>query len=304
MSIRKNPSESQKKRLLRLNANSCCVCKQWGVGLHFHHIDGNPSNTVDSNIAVLCVRDHDIHHRPNNYTQLNHIELGESKIREYKNSWEEFVEEAKKSKPNIVAVLSAYGSFQAIHSARLLFQWKDSRIEFERIYHLLNGSIDQWLDQIMEEIVRLGRNIQLTCISEPLRIEYCPCCSISLRNVLDPIVFQKMNNESWKSESLCSIYINPEQPSLAFLIAFKEEYTFSGDLHLCGKFIHYQDEKREERIVVRSHPSARAQVSQIVQKIIKDWEPAKILIGTGDHEEPDLIGELVLPQCWERVNRR
>ncbi len=53
-------SKPLRDMLLRKNARACCVCKARNVGLNFHHIDGDSSNTTEASLAVLCVRDHDI----------------------------------------------------------------------------------------------------------------------------------------------------------------------------------------------------------------------------------------------------
>src|SRR6476659_9458977 len=67
MARRVKANEEQRCRLFAANASRCCVCKRSGIGLHLHHINGNPSDTVDENLAVLCVEDHDRHHRPSSY---------------------------------------------------------------------------------------------------------------------------------------------------------------------------------------------------------------------------------------------
>src|ERR1035438_1712344 len=121
-----NPARRQRKRLLTANANRCCVCKRQGVGLHLHHIDEDSSNTVDENLAVLCVEDHDRHHRPGSYGfQVSHLELGPEQIRQHKQSWEAFVIEAQQSNPRVVATLAAYGTVELIHSLQLIMQWPD-----------------------------------------------------------------------------------------------------------------------------------------------------------------------------------
>ena len=75
--MRRNPIPSRRERLLAKNGRMCCVCKASGVGVQFHHIDGDHSNTVDENLAVLCVADHDAHHRPNQYqTRQSGVECG------------------------------------------------------------------------------------------------------------------------------------------------------------------------------------------------------------------------------------
>jgi hypothetical protein len=37
----------------------CCVCQEPGKRLQIHHIDGNPSNNSESNLAALCFDCHD-----------------------------------------------------------------------------------------------------------------------------------------------------------------------------------------------------------------------------------------------------
>lgn len=117
------PLSSQKDRLLEANAYHCCVCKRTNVGFHLHHIDEDHSNTIDSNLAVLCVEDHDRHHRPAKYqVRAKHTELGAKEILRLKTSWELFVAEAKSPAPRVIATLSAYGSKDLIHSLQLVMQ--------------------------------------------------------------------------------------------------------------------------------------------------------------------------------------
>ena len=35
------------------------MCKRTGIGLNLHHIDGDSSNTVEENLAVLCINEHE-----------------------------------------------------------------------------------------------------------------------------------------------------------------------------------------------------------------------------------------------------
>jgi hypothetical protein len=80
---RKHISNSLQISLLAANAGVCCVCKTRGVGTNFHHIDHNNAHNEPKNIAVLCVRDHDAHHRPLKYAALNHLDLSAEEIRQY-----------------------------------------------------------------------------------------------------------------------------------------------------------------------------------------------------------------------------
>ena len=302
--MRKKPSNTQIKRLHKRNAGVCCVCKQRGIGTNLHHIDGDNSNTIDPNLAVLCVKDHDSHYRPHAYNQLNHLELGAETIKEYKSSWEAFTEEANKPKPQVLAVINVYGDFLSVHSVRLIFQWKNGKIEFERLYHLLTGPIEQWIDEIFSELDWLGKKLPLVLIDKPLEIDYCPCCNSSLSNTLDENMATKITAGDWNKVSICTVFINPDFPSLAITVFYKEQQLYSGHLHLCnGTYLHYHDNKIDERFHVNKRPSVRTQATRIVEKIFKTWEPSKVLIGTGDHDKPHLISKFDLPIVWEREAR-
>lgn len=100
-------------------------------------------------------------------------------------------------------------------------------------------------------------------------------------------------------DSLCTIYINPKNPSLVITVFLKNELLFSGYLHLCkDKHLHFKCDNYEECVPISRKPSVKIQAARIVNKVIKDWEPAKVLIGTGDENKPELISNLVLPNCW------
>lgn len=304
-SKRINPSTKQRKRLLKKNAGVCCVCKQHGLGLVFHHIDGDPSNTVDGNLAVLCAKEHDAHHRPRAYTGPNHLELGADRIQQFKKSWEAFVAEAAKSNPKLLAVMNLYGTESQIHSMRLIFQWQNGKIEFEQLYHLLtSGPPEKWIDSALSEIGWLGKGIELVVVDKPLDVEYCPTCLSSLSNIMDENVAKRLTDESWSTDSLCAVYVNPTQPSLAITIALRDEVLYQGHLHRCGNHLHYMCGKYDERILITSKPSVRTQAARIVEKIIEDWEPSRVLIGTGDPDMPSLISDLELPYIWEKPRAR
>lgn len=298
-SRRKNLTSQQKEKLLSMNAGVCSVCKIRGRGVNFHHIDGNPSNNVLDNIAILCVKDHDAHHRPRAYTEMNHLELGANGILKYKKEWEAFVKEAQKKHPKVLAVLNIYGTKENIHSIRLIFQTIDSKIVFERLYHLLIGSPESWIDSVIDEVRWLGPNIPFTIVDEPLPIEYCSCCGNSLANVIDNNVAEKITARDWEQNSICSIYINPLQPSLAIIVFYKKEILLTVFLHKCDKYLHFACDNFEERVPIKKSSSVRAQVTKIVSKVLEGWHPSQILIGTGDENNPKIIDDLNLPRIWE-----
>jgi len=271
--------------------------------VNFHHIDGHNSNTTDPNLAVLCVRDHDAHHRLGEYAGLNHLKLGRRRIKQLKKSWEAFVEEAGKPNPGIIAVFNAYGNRAAIHSMKLIFQWANGKIEFERVYHLLAGPMEAWIDHAMEEIEWLGKSIQISIINKPLAIEYCPCCNSSTSRTVHTGLARKLTAKNWPADSICSIYINPVSASLAINISLKHETLHQGHLHRCGMHLHYHCQEFDERVPIKSQASVRPQATQIVQRVLKQWQPARLLVGTGDPDTPTLIQRFALPSCWERRTR-
>ncbi len=298
---RKNPTPSQRERLIKLNAGHCCVCKCYGVGLHLHHIDGDNSNTVDENIAVLCVEDHDRHHRPDKYTKAKHTDLDNEKLLEYKLSWEAFVKNAQSPNPTVLAVVNIFGSIEQIHAAKIIFQWPNEKIEFERNFHLLEGNFDYWTSEMFFDVQSIGENIKLTIIDEPLPIEYCPCCGTGYSNTVKEAVVIKMTDPKWDSKSVMSVYINPQYPSLAISLGMPEKHLYSASLHLCQKtHFHFVSDYHEERIRVKRRPSIRTQATNIVKKIISEWEPAHLYVGTGEHDNPELIEYLLLPEVWEQ----
>ncbi|MBI4929913.1 MAG: hypothetical protein HY841_04060 [Bacteroidetes bacterium] len=269
-----------RKKLLDKNLGVCCVCKERDIGINFHHLDEDPSNNEEENLAVLCVKEHDMHHRPKAYA-LKHLELGMSKIRKYKHQWEKTVQEAKSTSPKIIAVLNIYGSRKSIHSVRFLVQDINGKIIYQRLYHLLTGSPDQWTDDIIEEVSWLGKNVKLSMINKPLKVEYCPCCSTSLSNTLDKNAAIHLTAKDWKKESSGSIYINPKFPAVAFILSYRNEILYKAHLHNCnGTHLHFMTDKYEERIPIKKKASTIIQAAEIMQKVISTWDPGKIFIGT------------------------
>jgi hypothetical protein len=299
-----DPSPPQKRRILNRNAGVCCVCKRRGIGVHLHHIDGDNSNTVDENLAVLCVEDHDAHHRPNAYVKPKHLELGARQIRGKKQSWEAFVAEARKPTPNAIATLACYGTTEVIHSLELVLQWPDERIEHRIPYHLLDGDLDRLTDRVFEDLAAIGPNLKLAYLDQPLPVEHCPCCGHGVSRTLKPAVVARLTDPTWATDSSCGIYVNPMQPSLALTFFLREQELFHGSLHRCrGTFLHYHSDGIDDRVAVRRRPSVRTQAERLVGHILREWQPAKLFIGTGDHENPHMIDRLQLPECWDRAGK-
>ena len=117
---------------------------------------------------------------------------------------------------------------------------------------------------------------------------------------MKPAVVEKLTNPAWDSDSVCSIYINPKQASLALAFSLGEKELFTGSLHLCqGQNLHYTSEGVDDVVKLTATPSVRTQASNIVNYILADWRPAHIFFATGNHDDPRVIDALKLPRCWE-----
>ena len=305
MTTPKRPTISKSiQRIIEIkNLKVCCVCKKRGIGTNFHHIDGNHNNNREENIALLCIEEHDQHHRPHAYDQTKHLNLGADKIREFKLQWEQTVQECKSEHPQILAVINVYGTFDDIHSVRLIIQNINSKIIYERIFHLLVGTPDKWIDAILDEVVWLGKNIKLTIVEKPLQVEYCPCCQMSLASTLDRNTAVHLTASDWKDKSVASIYVNQKFPSVALTLFYGNELLYKAHLHKCNdKSFHFLTDKFEEMTPIKKKPSVRVQATEIMQKVVHSWIPGRILIGTGNADNPTMINEFKLPDIWEKSN--
>jgi hypothetical protein len=299
--LRRDPNPAQRQRLFSQNASMCCVCKAFGVGLELHHIDGDSSNTVDANLAVLCVSDHDAHHRPGRYL-TRHTELDDAAIALHKRDWEAFIAEAAAEKPRLLVTVSMFGTLDALHSAKSAYQWTDGRIVFERLYHLHSGTLRNWAKDIVGEASRIGKNIPIVLVDRPQDVKHCPCCHKSLSAVIDRGYGLRLVATDWVTASSASIYINPDQPSLAVIFSLSDRSIFTASLHLCGgKYLHFSSDEYVECVSIRPRPSVRTQATRVIQKLLRDWRPAHTLVGTGDHEQPHIIDDFELPRCWEAL---
>lgn len=170
----------------------------------------------------------------------------------------------------------------------------------ERLYHLIEAPVNQWIDSVLEETEWLGPNIKIVLIDEPLDIEYCPCCEKSLANIINSDAAQMLSNPDWSSRSIGSIYVNPDRPSLAITISYKNKIILNASVHKCGNHLHFISNSFEERTPIRATPSVRTQIGKLVHKFLKEWRVNRLLIGTGSHDTPHIIQQLDLPIVWEQ----
>lgn len=287
------------KKLYELNANSCCVCKRTGIGLNLHHIDGDNSNTTEENLAVICVNEHDAHHRPDRYPTLNHMNLSAERLLAYKTEWEEFVKECKKDEPQVLATINTFGTYENIVAMKIIFQWLDGRIVFERSYQQLDGDVNYWTDKAIEEVLRFGKNVKIALIDEPLKIEFCPNDNVSLSRTLDEPAARKVIANDWKEKAVATVYTNPKQASLAIIIFYNNQVLMHMSMHRCGNKIKYADYKGVKSAKVRPL-KVRKQVNAYVEQLLEKWEIENVFYGTGNPDKPKITKGCVLPFCWEK----
>jgi hypothetical protein len=105
---RKLPS-SLERRVLVKNRHCCCICQSDGYGKEVlvHHIDGNNSHNVESNLAVLCLV-----HASQADAGLKKGKLGSGKklkpdfVRQYKKIWERKIELEQQHRREILPLQS------------------------------------------------------------------------------------------------------------------------------------------------------------------------------------------------------
>jgi hypothetical protein len=105
--MRKPLSPVLERKILVKNRHCCCICHKDGIGkeVWIHHIDGNNSNNVLSNLAVLCIL-----HASQADAGLISGKLGAGKklkpdeVREFKKNWETKIEQENNIQKNIVSI--------------------------------------------------------------------------------------------------------------------------------------------------------------------------------------------------------
>lgn len=79
--------EETAARVLWASDRTCCVCQQRGLPIQIHHIDGDPSNNDEQNLAVLCLTCH----RDTQISGGFDRKLNAAQVRLYRDDWTERV---------------------------------------------------------------------------------------------------------------------------------------------------------------------------------------------------------------------
>jgi len=143
--------------------------------------------------------------------------------------------------------------------------------------------------------------LRLACVNQPLSVEFCPCCGIGLSRTLKPAVVSRLTDPSWATESSCGLYVSPDRPCITLAFFLRDKLILRCTLHRCRRlFLHYHSDGIDDRIPIRRSPSIRAQAVRIVAQVLREWQPARLFIGTGDPDKPHLVARLRLPNCWDQ----
>lgn len=296
--------------MLKKNNDVCCVCKTRGLGVNLHHLDGDRSNTVEANLAVLCVRDHDSHHRPKRYDPVRHLSLGPEEIKKCKQLWEAFVAEASKSDTKILAVINIYGEKEFISALRIAFQW-EKHVGFQEVINASDLPQNLWMEKVYDIINWLGKDISTIVIDKILPFNFCPTCvdnGKSKPTRLDPKLYEsitkKLTSATWDTDSSVSIYSDPDEPFLTFVVLLGTEVVNCIRIHKEGKniVIFCSDPLSEEEIHVEKF--SRKDLEEVIRDIIVDlilkWEPARCAFITREGDSLALINGIALNEAWYR----
>jgi len=152
------PPAIEKKVLIK-NRHCCCICQKDGYGkeVWIHHIDGNNSNNVLSNLAVLCVSPHasqaDAGLVPGKVGSGK--KLSPDEVREFKKIWERKIEEENKIKTQNIPI-------QNRKQIEILYVFEINKIKNEILsYEGKSNFIKEkfnYLDQlVLEELISGAR---------------------------------------------------------------------------------------------------------------------------------------------------
>ena len=102
--MRVEPENLVAAKVLFESDRTCCICRTQGKPVQIHHIDGDHSNSVSENLAVLCLECHDLTMIKGGFGR----KLDATQVLLYKNDWLQAVgrNRAEKSAKNAEEITS------------------------------------------------------------------------------------------------------------------------------------------------------------------------------------------------------
>jgi len=141
------------------NRYTCCICKDPKKGIVIHHIDGNRNNNDPSNLAVVCLEDHDRIHKKGGISRDFSPEL----VKKFKQGWELAVRSQlfQRYGPLKTVLEKTLFRFEIRKTCYEIVTLKDDdldginqRLDFLSVLDLLEGSTNQIL-QGLDYVVQL-----------------------------------------------------------------------------------------------------------------------------------------------------
>jgi hypothetical protein len=147
---KKIPSKLETE-ILFLNDRKCCICKDPNKRVQIHHIDGNPNNNTQNNLAVVCAEHQDEIHKSGGITKG----ISPTLVKKYKLEWESTVRsqrtqfDPQKSSLGIERILFEFEIRKAAYEIVALGDKSISeinqRLDFLDTLHTLEGYAEQIL---------------------------------------------------------------------------------------------------------------------------------------------------------------
>jgi hypothetical protein len=115
---------------------TCCVCRQRSRPVQLHHIDGDPTNSVAENLAVLCF---DCHRETQIHGGFDR-KLDAAQVRLYKSDWNRRVEAQRTTGVQAAARSLAIGETQVLRYFQIRDKSEEYFYDFEADYVLVDSS--------------------------------------------------------------------------------------------------------------------------------------------------------------------
>lgn len=216
-------------KILFLHDRTCCVCRQEGKKVQIHHIDEDPSNNLENNLAVLCFECH-------TETMIKggfHRKLDGDQIILYRNDWLNVVtrkrslEEIKDRTINHINPLDLELATGIAEIYR-----ENNEIELLAIHYDLIGNYelrDKYIMKVLAKNPSDDTYVFLKIIQEK--------CSEIPKEVIDRYIAKLNTNKNWLFLARIYRYIDKPKESLKYYLkgiseAFREKNNFTTAYYL------------------------------------------------------------------------
>jgi len=146
--------------ILFANDRTCCICRDSTKRIQIHHIDGNPDNIDEDNLAVVCTDHHDEIHKAGGITKG----ISTTLLKKYKRNWELSVRRRRTQQhgplKSSLGIEKTLFEFEIRKTAYEIVALKDNdmegihqRLDFLHTLYLLEGYTEQILRDLDHIVV-------------------------------------------------------------------------------------------------------------------------------------------------------